>query len=170
MVIVTLCLLMPACTGLIVRDDDTASAKVGKITARVFLIAPTAGMSEQIISDLKAQERYEAWRVRRGPQEASVSDRQSYVEDQKQAVLSESIPNWLVSLFAGDILGLCIQTASLLAGWFSADQGVEEAPLYLPPPPIPRLDTPINRCPMVFTCTPPPDPLRPRPAFSTNNR
>ena len=170
MVIATLCLLMTACTDLIVRDDDTASAKAGKITARILLIAPTAGMSEQVISDLKAQERYAVWRARQVPHEASASDRRSYLEDQKQAVLSESIPNWLVSLAAGDLFGLCIQTASLLAGWFSADQGIEEASLYLPPPPIPRLDTPMNRCPMAFTCTPQPDSLRPRPALSTNNR
>ena len=129
LVLMILCGTLCGCSGLIVRDDDSATLVAGKVVARVLAAVPTVGISEGILVDLKDAERDRAWRRQRLPQsaEACLKEWQGYVEDRRL----RHIPEHLIgALFAAtgqdyigsavralDMAGLVPDTDSLQAEW-----------------------------------------------------
>ena len=130
---VSLCCLGTACTGLIVRDNDSGIEKTAKITARALLFVPTVGISEQTIYDLKEAERYEAWKNEAVSHEASDRERQAYLTDQKLLNASEFASQELMAILAGDLFGASFQMADLVVLWF-VDTDLAPQLRYLPPP------------------------------------
>jgi hypothetical protein len=143
LLIVALCGLATACSGLIVRDDDSGIEKTAKITARALLFVPTAGISEQTIYDLKEDERYRVWKNQAVSREATDSERHAYLTDQKLLSASELASQELMAILSGDLFSASFQFADLVVLWF-VDADLDEDLRYLPPPKRP-LYPPIDR-------------------------
>jgi len=144
--LVCLALVLPACSQLIVRDDDTAVQKTAKVTARVVMVVPTVGISEAAIAEIKEREAYEAWRKRGVPEPVSPEQWQAYLFDQQLLRLAELFPDLIIASWMGDYISISagmLNAAALLA---NDDKTPPENERY-PPPPLHRWNKAYNDLP-----------------------
>lgn len=100
-------LLLPSCSSLIVRDDDSAGLITGKVLVRTVIAIPTLGISEGVMLDLKDEERNRAWRLQWLPQTEEACRRQwrSYVQDRQLKIVSESVRDLALTVLTDDYIG-----------------------------------------------------------------
>lgn len=129
LVTLSLCGALAGCSGLIVREDDSAALVTGKVVARVLVAVPTIGISEGILVDLKDAERDRAWRRQLLPrtEEACRREWRGYVEDRRLKHIPDHMAGALIAatgldyvggaVRALDLAGLVPDTDSLQAEW-----------------------------------------------------
>lgn len=123
LVVMSLCGVLAGCSGLIVRDDDSAALVGGKVFARVLVAVPTLGISEGILVDLKDAERDRAWRRQRLPQSAEACRRewQGYVEDRRLKRIPEHLIGALFVATGQDYVGGAVRAMDLAGLMQDAD-------------------------------------------------
>ena len=115
LVVMGLCGTLCGCSGLIVRDDDSATLVAGKVVARLLVAIPTVGISEGILVDLKDAERDRAWRRQRLPQtaEACRKEWRGYVEDRRLRHIPDHMVGVLFAATGGDYVGGAVRALDL---------------------------------------------------------
>lgn len=111
----SLCGTLAGCSGLIVRDEDSAALAAGKVLVRVLAAVPTVGISEGILVDLKDAERDRAWRRQQLPQsaEACRKEWQGYVEDRRLRRVSDHLIGAMVTATGQDYVGGAVRALDM---------------------------------------------------------
>jgi len=113
--VMSLCGTLAGCSGLIVRDEDSAALAAGKVLVRVLAAVPTVGISEGILVDLKDAERDRAWRRQQLPQsaEACRKEWQGYVEDRRLRRVSDHLIGAMVTATGQDYVGGAVRALDM---------------------------------------------------------
>ncbi len=121
-VLVTGCLLLQGCAGLIIRDQDSAGVIAGKVAARVLAWVGTLTLSEVAIGTIKEREKLEA------SQQQAYQSRQNWLDGQVgRLTYSEALVKWGPPVQSQEHKGV------IVAVW----QSRRASPGYLLMPPIP---------------------------------
>lgn len=115
LLVVSLCGALAGCSGLILRDDDSAALATGKVVARALVALPTVGISEGILVDLKDAERNRAWRLQRLPQteEACRREWRGYLEDRRLKHIPDHMAGALFAATGQDYVGDAVRALDL---------------------------------------------------------
>ena len=113
--VMSLCGTLAGCSGLIVRDEDSAALAAGKVLVRVLAAVPTVGISEGILVDLKDAERDRAWRRQQLPQSAEACGKewQGYVEDRRLRRVSDHLIGAMVTATGQDYVGGAVRALDM---------------------------------------------------------
>jgi len=111
----TLSLTLTACSGLIIRDDDSTALAAGKVVARVLVAIPTVGISEGVLVDLKDAERDRAWRRQQLPQtaEACRKEWRGYVQDRRLGHIPDRVVGAVFAATGQDYMGGAIRALNM---------------------------------------------------------
>ncbi len=113
--ILSLCVLLTACSSLIVREDDSTALVIGKVVTRVLVAVPTVGISEGILVDLKDAERNRAWRRQQLPQSEAACRKewQGYVEDRRLRHIPDRIIGAVFAATGYDYMGSAVRALNM---------------------------------------------------------
>lgn len=115
LIVLSLCLTLAGCSGLIVRDGDSGALVAGKILTRALVAVPTVGISEGILVDLKDAERNRAWRRQQLPQsaEACRKEWQGYVEDRGLKNIPGQVIGAVFAATGQDYMGSAVRALNM---------------------------------------------------------
>ncbi len=115
LIVLSLCLTLAGCSGLIVRDGDSGALVAGKILTRALVAVPTVGISEGILVDLKDAERNRAWRRQQLPQsaEACRKEWQGYVEDRRLKNIPGQVISTVFAATGQDYMGSAVRALNM---------------------------------------------------------
>ena len=115
LIVLSLCGVSAGCSGLLVREGDSAALVAGKMVARVLVAVPTVGISEGILVDLKDAERNRAWRRQQLPQSEAACRKewQGYVEDRKLRHIPDQIVSAVFAATGYDYMGSAVRALNM---------------------------------------------------------
>lgn len=115
LVILGCCGALAGCSGLIVREGDSAALAAGKVAVRALIAVPTAGISEGVLVDLKDAERDRAWRWQQLPQSADACRKewQGYIEDRRLRHIPDQVIGILFAATGQDYVGGAVRALNM---------------------------------------------------------